>query len=162
MVLVVAFQIAAARLNLQREAKRRWQHAVTGHALVQISYYLPVPFCIAALVGASAGIWYLRKFQSDAYLKHFGPLLRPHELEEGHLPGAFYFLLGTAATVALFPIQTARYAVECLSLADPIAAWAGQSVSSPKLTKSASLAGCSACFVTAWCIGYCMLVNDSL
>lgn len=158
-ILVAAFQVAAARLNLQREAKRRWQHAVTGHALVQISYYLPVPVCFVALVAASAAIWYLRHYQSDTYLQHFGPLLRPHELEEGGrcLPGAFYFLLGTALTVALFPVQTARHAVECLSLADPIAAWAGQAISSHKLTQSASLSGCTACFVSAWCIGYVML-----
>jgi dolichol kinase len=160
-LLIVAFQVAVARLNLQREAKRRWQHAVTGHALVQVSYYLPVKFSIAALLMAVAGMWYLRTYQSDTYLQHFGPLLRPHELEDGQLPGAFYFLLGTAVTVALFPIPTARYAVECLALADPVAAWVGQSISSPKLTKSASAAGCIACFITAWSIGYVMLDPSS-
>lgn len=160
-ILVSAFQVAAARLNLQREAKRRWQHAVTGHALVQISYYLPVNLCIVALFMAVAGMWYFRTYHSDSFMQYFGALLRPHELEGGRLPGAFYFLLGTAATIVVFPIQTARYAVECLSLADPVAAWAGQSIASPKVAKSASLAGCVACFVTAWSIGYCMLDDFS-
>jgi dolichol kinase len=166
--LVVVFQVAAARLNLDREAKRRFQHAITGHALVQISHYLPVPLCIAVLSVACAGIWYIRMYQSEVYFQLFVPLLRPHELDsdEGRpkvLPGAFYFLLGTTMSAVLFPMPIARYAVECLSLADPMAAWVGQSISSPKLLprwtqSSASLAGSTACFATAWCIGYIMLL----
>jgi dolichol kinase len=158
--LVVVFQVAAAKLNLQREAKRRWQHAVTGHALVQISYYLPVPWCVAALLAASSALWFVRTYHSDLYLQNFGPLLRPSELKEHCLPGAFYFLMGAAITAALFPITSARYAVECLSIADPMAAWVGQSIESPKVTASASVIGCIACFLVAWGIGYVML-NDS-
>jgi dolichol kinase len=48
----------------------------------------------------------------------------------------------------------ARYAVECLSIADPLAAWVGQSIESPKITKSSSVAGSSACFLVAWMIGW--------
>jgi dolichol kinase len=158
-VVIVAFQVAIARFSLEQEAKRRWQHAITGHALVQISYLLPIHLSIAALVFGAAGIAYVRHFKSDLYIQKFGPLLRSDELEDGRLPGAFYFLVGTALTATLFPMNTARYAVECLAWADPIAAWAGRSIPSPKFHKSASLAGCLACFVTAWIIG-CIMMKD--
>jgi dolichol kinase len=156
-VIIVAFQIAVARFSLEQEAKRRWQHAITGHALVQISYLLPIHLSITALVVGAAGIFYVRQFQSDLYMQAFGPLLRREELEDGRLPGAFYFLVGTALTVTVFPMNIARYAVECLAWADPIAAWAGRSIPSPKFHKSASLAGCLACFATAWIIGWIMI-----
>jgi dolichol kinase len=78
------------------------------------------------------------------------------------LPGAFFFLLGTIVAATLFPMPIARYAVECLSLADPIAAWVGQSISSPKLLpnqSTASVAGSLACFATSWLLGYFMLIQ---
>jgi dolichol kinase len=154
-VLLIAFQVAGARLSLQSEAKRRWLHALTGVALVQVSYYLPLKICIATLLVATLGIWYLKNFQNKLFHDAFGPLLRPSERES--LPGAFYFLIGTIIAALLLPMQTARYAVECLSLADPRAAWVGQSVSSPRIHKSASVAGCLACFVTAWFVGWLLL-----
>lgn len=159
-VLIVAFQVAIARFSLEQEAKRRCQHAITGHALVQISYLLPIHLSVAALVVGAAGIAYMRHFKSDLYIQHFGPLLRPDELEDGRLPGAFYFLVGCTLAVSLFPMNTARYAVECLAWADPVAAWAGRSIPSPKFHKSASLAGCLACFATAWIIGWIMIRDD--
>jgi len=157
-VLVTAFQVAVARFDLHQEARRRWQHALTGHALVQISYLLPVAASLAALLIGATGIYCIRHYRDDIYVKAFGPLLRQQELQEGHLPGAFYFLIGTAFTLALFPISDARYSVECLAWADPMAAWVGCSVASPKINQSASLAGCLACFVTAWGIGWIMLL----
>jgi dolichol kinase len=160
-VVIVAFQVAVARFSLEQEAKRRWQHAITGHALVQISYLLPIHLSIAALVAGAAGIFYVRHFKSDLYIHAFGPLLRPDELEDGRLPGAFYFLVGTALAATLFPMNTARYSVECLAWADPVAAWAGRSIPSPKFHKSASLAGCLACFATAWIIGWIMIKEDA-
>lgn len=163
--------------------KRRWQHAMTGHALVQVSYFLPVELCIAGLSLGCCGIYYVRYHQSDMYLRIFGPLLRVDEMHSSTgqriLPGAFYFLLGTALTAALFPMNIARYAVECLALADPTAAWIGQSAAavvggtsasswlSSKIHAKSSVAGCIACFVTATSIGYVMLIimssddNDS-
>lgn len=38
---------------------------------------------------------------NDVYLSVLGPLLRPHEVRG--LPGAFWFVLGAAVTVAVFP-----------------------------------------------------------
>lgn len=169
-VSIVFFQVAVARWRLDREAKRRFQHAITGHSLVLVSYYLPQSLCIFLLAAGAAGIRYIRMFQSETYLRYFGPLLRPHELLDDTtttnksknakvLPGAFYFLVSSALVATVFPISTARVAVECLSLADPMAAWAGQSIASPKLwpSSSSSWVGTTACFLTAWCIGYAML-----
>ena len=153
-VVLVGFQLAVARLNLGREAKRRWQHGLTGRALVLVSYILPLGVAIPALCAGAAAIAYLRWCQPQAFVRHFGPLLRPYEAQgRWALPGAFYFLIGTALTAALFPLPTARYAVDCLSVADPVAGWVGQSYPSRKVHASASVAGCLACFATAWTIG---------
>lgn len=153
-IALVGFQLAVARLNLNRETKRRWQHGLTGRALVLVSYVLPLRVAIPALCAGAAGIAYLRWCQPRAFVQHFGPLLRPYEARgRWALPGAFYFLIGTALTAALFPLSTARYAVDCLSVADPVAAWVGQSYPSRKVHASASVAGCASCFVTAWAIG---------
>lgn len=155
-ILVVLFQIAIARWGLEREAKRRWQHALTGQALVLVSYYLPVvSIGLPALLVGAVGIYYVRYYQVDLYEKTFGPLLRPNELakDSKQLPGAFYFIVGSAFTVAIFPLDVARYAVLCLSWADPIAAWVGRSFPIHKIHRSASVGGCTACFATAVIIG---------
>ena len=157
-VLVVAFQVAVARLSLQREAKRRWQHALTGQGLVLISYYLPINIGTLGLLIGAAGIAYLRFFQAELYTKAFGPLLRPNERDG--LPGAFFFLLGAAISVQIFPLQVARYGVLCLSWADPMAAWVGRSVPLASLHSSASLGGCLACWMTSVAIGCLVLEGD--
>ena len=175
-LLLVAFQVAVAQwssLLQNREAKRRLQHAWTGQALVWVSYYIPVyEIGIPALLLGCVGIWYLRFYQQDLYRQAFGPLLRPSELDDdvagsrrrrGQLPGAFYFLLGTTLTVSLFPLPVARYAVLCLSWADPMAAWVGQSRHwyLAKIHASASVGGCLGCFVTAVVIGYvCLIIRE--
>ena len=198
-VLLVLFQVAIARLSLQREAKRRWQHALTGQSFVVLSYYMNVPLIgVPALLLSAACIWYLRYYQTDVYLLAFGPLLRPNEREgieklssssaaavasttsslsssgsvhtrttttkSAALPGAFYFLLGTAITVWLFPLPMARYAILCLSWADPVAAWAGQATPAAwriPIHSSATVSGCLACFCTAMVIGYVCLARNS-
>jgi dolichol kinase len=160
--LLVGFQVAVSRLAaFSQEATRRWQHAVTGHAFVVVSYLIPIAVCIPLLYLVAAGILYLRVFHQDLFLRSFGPLLRPREKQAGQLPGAFYFVLGTALTASLFPINAARYALECLSIADPVAAWVGRSVPSFRIHESASVAGSVACFVTAWVIGYLYLATGS-
>lgn len=152
-ILLVAFQAFVARVHLGREAKRRIQHSVTGHAIVQISYILPYNYCIGALTVGVAGIFWLRMFHERLYLRVFGPLLRPNERKQ-QLPGAFYFLFGTLLTALLFPLPIARYAVECLALADPMAAYIGRTRPILKITPSLSLSGSVACFVTAYLVGY--------
>lgn len=48
---------------------------------------------------------------NELYLRALGPLLRPHEVAS--LPGAFWFVLGSAIAIALFPqdIALQRYVV---------------------------------------------------
>ncbi|KAG7349059.1 hypothetical protein IV203_011656 [Nitzschia inconspicua] len=159
-VLVVGFQLFIARLpSLQKETKRRWQHALTGHILVQSSYILPKSVAIFLLLSTSMGMWVWRTVFPKHFYKAFGPLLRKSELDgTQYMPGAFYFLLGTAVTVWMVDGWTIpRYAVECLALADPVASWIGSTVPSPKINKRTSVSGCLACYVTAFGVGHVML-----
>lgn len=159
-LLVVAFQVIVARVSLKRETKRRLQHALTGHALVQISYVLPREIALALLVLGAAGIYVLHQFYPSKFQQAFGALLRPHESQQ--LPGAFWFLVGTAITVMLVKDWIViRYAVECLALADPMASWIGSTMRSPKINAGSSVSGCLACFATAVAVGKVMLVNPS-
>jgi dolichol kinase len=161
-ILVVLFQVLMARVALEKETKRRLQHALTGHALVQISYVLPRNLAIGLLLLGAAGMYALQKYFPNQFRQTFGPLLRAQELSGDQLPGAFYFLLGTAVTVLLVEDWTvARYAVECLAIADPVASWIGSTVASPKINKGSSLSGCVACFLTAWCVGWLMLPTNT-
>jgi dolichol kinase len=161
-IVVVLFQVLMARVALEKETKRRLQHALTGHAMVQISYVLPRNLAIALLLLGAAGMYALQKYFPNQFRQTFGPLLRTQELNGSQLPGAFYFLLGTAMTILLVDDWTvARYAVECLAIADPAASWIGSTVPSPKLNEGSSLSGCLACFLTAWCVGWLMLPTNT-
>jgi dolichol kinase len=159
-ILVLLFQVFIAQVpSLHQETRRRWQHALTGHILVQSSYFLAKSVAMALLMLSSMGMLAWRMLFPEQFFKAFGPLLRPSELDgTQYMPGAFYFLLGTAATVWLIDGWTIpRYSVECLALADPVASWIGSTLSSPKLNKNASVSGCIACFVTAFVVGWFML-----
>jgi dolichol kinase len=161
-ILVILFQYFIARApNVQKETKRRYQHALTGHALVQISYVIPKSISILLLCLGCILMYIMKAYYFNIYIKSFGPLLRPNELSGEILPGAFYFLLGTLITICGFNIQIARYSVECLALSDPMASWIGSSIPSPKITKSSSLSGCIACFITSCIIGYWMLILNN-
>jgi len=170
--LVLLFQYFVARApNVQKETKRRFQHALTGHALVQISYVLPRSVSLVLLLIASIGMYVAKTFFFEAFLEAFGGLLRPKETSGEVLPGAFYFLIGTAIVVSglvTTDMRIARYSVECLALADPMASWIGSTIPSPKLTiatdknggtRTSSLSGCLACFGTALGVGWWMLVS---
>jgi dolichol kinase len=56
----------------------------------------------------------------------------------------------------------AHYAVECLAIADPMAAFVGKFVPSPMLHSGASVSGCLACFGTAFLIGFLMIPDGSI
>jgi dolichol kinase len=161
LVLLVIFQAVVAHLSLPRETKRRCQHAFTGHALVVVSYGLSHITCLILLAVAMMIIYYLRYYQHELYLRALGGLLRSPEKEpDGALPGAFYFLAGTFVAILLFPMDTARFGVECLSWADPMASLVGSNVKSFQLHDSASLAGSVASFITALGVGWCFMAND--
>jgi len=174
-ILVVLFQYFIAQApNVQKETKRRFQHALTGHSLVQISYVLPKSISLLLLSVGCILMYIMKTFFFEYFLKAFGPLLRPKELSGEVLPGAFYFLVGTAITICpgliTDNIMIVRYSVECLALADPMASWIGSMIPSPKFTintsqqegrtttRTSSLSGCVACFVTAWIVGWWMLL----
>ena len=163
-ILVILFQWFVARApTLQTETKRRFQHALTGHALVQISYVLPKTASLILLLVGAIGIYCTKTFFFEHFINAFGQLLRPNEASGDVMPGAFYFLLGTAITISGLvtdDITIARYAVECLAISDPIASWIGTSIKSPKISmgSSSSLSGCIACFVSSLAIGWWMLL----
>lgn len=161
--LVVLFQIVMAKISLQPTTKRRLQHALTGHSMIQISYVIPRNMCIILLLIGAGGMYILQQYFPTEFRSTFGPLLRKDELSGAQLPGAFYFLLGTALTASLAQdLNNARYAVECLAIADPMASWIGSTISSPKLNNKTSIAGCLACFFSAWLVGRIMLVTETL
>mmetsp|Transcript_12688 Transcript_12688/g.29985 ORF Transcript_12688/g.29985 Transcript_12688/m.29985 type:complete len:258 (+) Transcript_12688:186-959(+) len=172
-VLVLLFQYFVARApNLQKETKRRFQHALTGHALVQISYVLPRDLSLGLLLIGSIGMYVAKTFFFEAFLEAFGGLLRAQETSGEVMPGAFYFLIGTAVAISglvTSDLRIARYAVECLALADPMASWIGSTIPSPKFTiagkrgtpRTSSLSGCLACFGTALGVGWWMLALSS-
>ena len=172
LLLVVLFQYFVARApNLPKETKRRFQHALTGHALVQISYVLPRSVSLVLLLIGSIGMYVAKTFFFETFLEAFGGLLRPQEISGEVLPGAFYFLVGTAFVVSGLVTENmgiARYAVECLALADPMASWVGSTIPSPKFamatadggTRISSLSGCLACFGTALGVGWWMLASQ--
>lgn len=160
---VVAVQVIFARVPTSGTTKRRLQHALTGHILVQISYVVPRGLGIALLLLGSAGIFVLQKYFPVAFLRMFGPLLRPSESSGERLPGAFYFLLGTAAASILVDDSAiVRYALDCLAFADPIASWAGSSIDSPRINGGTSVAGSAACFAAALVVGLLMLGVDEI
>jgi len=170
-VLVILLQVATAREGGNDSAcstagsanrsslhiRRRLQHASTGGVFWALSYIIPpVPGAFMLLLGAATlGVFHIVRLRSNAaqdfYLRLFGSLLRPHEMHG--LPGAFYFLLGTAFVTLLCPIDEARLAVLCLSLGDPAAAIVGSSFGGLNLVAHASLGGCLACFSVCFCLG---------
>jgi dolichol kinase len=159
-LLVILFQVLIARVkDLGKEPKRRFQHVLTGHAFVQISYVLERNLAIGLLGLGAVGMYVIQTYFPTQFRRTFGPLLRRAELNgTQRLPGAFYFLLGTALTIALVnDLTVARYAVECLAIADPMASWIGSTIQSPKLCQGSSVSGCLACFGTAWILGWLML-----
>ena len=171
--LIILLQILTARYIWQRPApgsgndnakqdrsdlhlQRRIQHAATGLVFVGISYIIP-PFPAALmLLVADVALFALHRsrLKSEAaqemYMKLFGALLRPHE--RTNLPGAFYFVLGTAASLT-FPINVARLSVLCLSLGDPVAAVVGTTIGGPKLVMGKSWSGTAACWGVCFVLG---------
>lgn len=159
-LLVVAFQVLIANVSLKRETKRRLQHALTGHALVQISYVVSRNAALSLLGLGAAGMFILHQYFPSRFRKAFGGLLRPNETKD--LPGAFWFLTGTAATILLVDDwEIIRYAVECLALADPMASFVGSTIRSKSINSNSSISGCVACFATAYLVGQWMLVHSS-
>lgn len=158
-VAVVILQLVVTKVSdLSKEGRRRVQHATTGQLLIVISYLLPLWICKMALLAGILLLLCVYHFHNSWYKDTFGPLLR--HSEQDTLPGAFWFLVGTWITATCFDTNIGRYAVLCLSYADPVAAWVGLSLPSPRVVGTATVSGCCACFVTALVIGMYMLFES--
>lgn len=100
-------------LHLQRKA----QHALTGLLFIAASHVLPMEVAAPLLFALSALFFVLHELRKryprvdELYLESFRGILRRDEAAKRVLPGAFYFLLGTALAAALFPLPVARLAV---------------------------------------------------
>jgi dolichol kinase len=125
---------------------------------IVISYLLPLWICKMALLAGIVLLLCVYHFHKSWYKETFGPLLR--QSEQNTLPGAFWFLVGTWITATCFDTTIGRYAVLCLSYADPVAAWVGLSLPSPRVVGTATVTGCCACFLTALIIGMTMLLES--
>ena len=160
-VLAIVIILPTRIQGISQEGRRRIGHATSGQALICLSYILPVQWSIVALWLSSFLLASLVYMYPQFYLETFRPLLRSHELKKNALPGAFYFLVGTGVATTCFDMNVARYSLLCLSWADPMAAWVGQSIKSPMITQGSSVAGCIGCFLSAWIIG-CLMLEDWL
>lgn len=150
-----------ARVPLQQETKRRIQHASSIHAMVQVSYYLNRWLAFSLLVMAALVLYILQKRFPDHFQRSLGAVLRKNELN-GQLTGAFWTLVGVAMAIATVDDLTiCRYATECSALADPMASWIGSTIPSFKVNARSSLAGCVACFITAFGVGAIMLPTET-
>lgn len=162
--LLVALQLALARLPLGREARRNVQHWSTGQAFLAVSYLLPQQVCVGLLLAAAALLYHLEVHRRALFLRHFGAFLRPAEARPeaaaAARSGALHFLLGTAAVAACVPLGPARFALQCLATVDPVAAAVGRAVPSPRLTRSATLAGSAAGLAAGAAVGCLYLGRD--
>lgn len=142
---------------------RRIQHALTGILFYLLSFLISTKLAISLLVIATFAFYFVlhlgrkkSKYIQDMYLNWFGVLLREHEKQIHHLPGAFWFLLGTTIVVLCFSIQIARISILCLSLGDPIAAVVGIKFGHYRrntiLPQNKSIHGCASCYIICFCI----------
>jgi dolichol kinase len=160
---IIALQVLFAKIPLQSESKRRWQHMITCHLLVQVTYFVPRWICRILLVVGVLLISLALQLAPQQFYQSFGSLMRPSELPDknGHVqqyPGSLYVMIGILLTeICVQDIQIGRYAVECLAVCDPMASWIGQSIPSRKIAPGTSLAGVLACFGSAIILGYVML-----
>mmetsp|Transcript_1684 Transcript_1684/g.2659 ORF Transcript_1684/g.2659 Transcript_1684/m.2659 type:complete len:235 (-) Transcript_1684:1523-2227(-) len=85
----------------------------------------------------------------NAFLvKHYKNILRPDEAR-GKLPGAFYFLLGTALSCAVFDTHIFHLAILFLSFGDPAAGLFGTLLKRGNPGNSKSFGGSFAAFVAS-------------
>ena len=179
--------------NTSTHTRRRIQHAITGLLFYMLSFLLPQMTASLLLIVATVAFYTMHKLRSKSkavqewYMKHFGPLLREREKSTQVLPGAFYFVLGTAIIVVCLPINIVRTCLLCLSFGDrkypflpllyhlicrtdstfitAIAAVVGIHLGGPRIETSTgsykSFGGCLACFTTCFVVTwFCMGVQE--
>lgn len=112
--------VVASSLFPPRDAlhlQRKVQHALTGLLFYAASLVLPVTVATALLYALSVLFLVLHELRKrypqvdDLYVASFRGILRQDEAAGRVLPGAFYFLLGTALIVTIYPLSVARLAL---------------------------------------------------
>ncbi len=83
------------------------------------------------------------------YIRVFGPFLRPSEYNRPS--GGFYFVLGAAITILIFPRDMAISALLVLAVSDPAAAFFGRRYGRRKIFGK-TIFGSLAFFVSAWLV----------
>ncbi|KAF0689625.1 Aste57867_18956 [Aphanomyces stellatus] len=145
---------STVRTTQQLHIRRKVQHAGSGLLVVAGTFYAS-SVQVVIVLGCSAVafyiITYLRKqykVVNTTYLHVFGPILRQHEIAH-RLPGAFWFLLGSALSLAFFSKDVAQLSILHLSLGDPCASFFGITLGhhSHKLANGKTIAGVVGCFV---------------
>ncbi|RLN91033.1 hypothetical protein BBJ28_00021485 [Nothophytophthora sp. Chile5] len=167
---------AASAAGAQRQylhIQRKLQHAGTGGLIYAASGVFSRSAGASVLLAFALVfllVHELRK-RSDrvdaAYVATFRSILRQYEVDRTALPGAFYFLLGSGAALALFPPRIARLAVLHV-LGDPTAAFIGTLYGRHKLSAligdlggSKSLEGSLGCFAIAAAATFTALTLES-
>ena len=136
---------------------RRLQHMSTGLLILYIWTSSPRLYCQVGLAIGIAGFlimsWYRKinpKF-NESYIKSFGFLLRPHEIN--NLPGAVYFMVGLLFSFSFYGRIEVYMSIVILSFGDPFASLCGIYFKSPKISKDKSVAGTLGCGVVCAVIG---------
>ncbi|CAI5706563.1 hypothetical protein KXD40_006461 [Peronospora effusa] len=157
----VALNHVARREDLHLQ--RKVQHLGTG-AMIYVALKFIDRWTGASVLLLFALLFYgLHKVRgcsntvNAAYIKWFSSILRQHEVSRSALPGAYYFLLGSGFSLAVFSLRAARLAILHLSVGDPAAAFFGTLYGRHKLVTlfgklggNKSLEGSVGCFcVTA-------------
>jgi dolichol kinase len=200
LIILLLFQVFIGRIPFlnDNETKRRWQHAISGHLIVYTIQrnLFPVSWIAISLLCSLIATLIIHYYFIDLFVLVFGGFLRSHEKVKPqrhnynnnnnnstikklqqllyNIPGMAWFLLGVIVTIVCFSKTVAVYSLECLSIADPVAAYIGQSFPSRKLTSynivkfilpkyciensTATRNGSIACFITSWIIGWYILV----
>ena len=128
---------------------RRLQHMSTGLLMLIMFAYSPKEYCMLGLIIGTVGFLIMSIYRfinpsfNEKYIKNFGFLLRPHEIN--NMPGAFYFLIGASLACGLYEIIEIYMAVVVLSFGDPFASLCGIYFKSPKIMKDKTIAGTLGC-----------------
>ncbi|KAJ0392764.1 hypothetical protein P43SY_007475 [Pythium insidiosum] len=107
----------AATTRRDLHLQRKLQHALTGVMIFAASGFFAPSAAVAVLFGCAAVFYVLhllrKRFKQvdELYLSCFHGLLRHDEIRKTVVPGAFYFLVGSGAVLAVFPTPVARLAI---------------------------------------------------
>jgi dolichol kinase len=115
--------------NDRLQLRRKLQHITTGLLFFALESLFDKLQAMALLWFGAALVFGFHRLRiavpaiNERFVKICQAYLRPHE--RNNLPGAFYFFVGVAISVTLFPRRIALLALIYLSIGDPIASYFG-------------------------------------